>query len=201
MKYTTDKFKKIGLKYGTDKVSSHRYHEVYPEIFEKLSGKVINLFEIGIDEGKSLKLWKEFEPNSNIFGMDIDFEIMNDDVKIFKGDQSNIEDLNRIIQQIPECNIIIDDGCHIPNVQIKTFNHLFKNLLSDGGFYVIEDIECSYWDPLDSLYGYEIGYLNLIDYFVRYNHQVNSKYNSEPNDLNIKKITYFPNCIIIEKGY
>ncbi len=197
----TNRFKEIGLKYNTDKVYRHKYHEIYPSLFDKFTDKEINLFEIGIHQGGSLKLWEEFAPNCNIFGMEINNELITDKFKIFKGDQSKISDLDKIIYQIPKCNIIIDDGCHIPNIQIKTFNHLFKNLLEDGGFYVIEDIECSYWNPLDSIYGYEVGYLNIVDYFVKHNHQVNSEYNSFPNDLNIKKITYFPNCIIIEKGY
>lgn len=195
----TNRFKEIGMKYGCDKVSRHTYHDVYPEIFEKYQTKDINLFEIGICEGKSLKVWKEYYPNSNVFGIDIQSEIINDEVTIFKGDQTNLNDLSNIINQIPKCDIIIDDGSHVAEHQLKTFYYLFENLLKDGGTYIIEDIECSYWKPTDTIYGYETGHLNLIDYFTKLNHQVNSHYNSIENKLNIKKITYYPNCIIIEK--
>jgi hypothetical protein len=196
---STNRFREIGLKYGCDKVSRHKYHELYPNIFEKFKTEDINLFEIGIDEGKSLKVWKEYYPNSNVFGLDIQSEIINDEVTIFKGDQTNLNDLSNIINQIPKCDIIIDDGSHVAEHQLKTFYYLFENLLKDGGTYIIEDVECSYWKPTDTIYGYETGHLNLIDYFTKLNHQVNSHYNSIENKLNIKKITYSPNCIIIEK--
>jgi hypothetical protein len=195
----TNRFKEIGLKYGCDKVSRHKYHELYPNIFDKFKNEDINLFEIGVDEGKSLKVWKEFYPNCCVFGLDIQSEIFNEDVKIFKGDQSNINDLSNIINQIPKCDIIIDDGSHIAEHQLTTFYYLFENLLKDGGTYVIEDIECSYWKPSEQIYGYETGHLNLIEYFTKLNHMVNSDYNLIDNPLKIKKITYSSNSITIEK--
>jgi hypothetical protein len=196
----TNRFKEISIKYDCDKSIRHTYHEIYPNIFEKFLDKKINLFEIGIDQGKSLKVWKEFSTNCNVFGMDIGVEINNDDVKIIKGDQSNINDLYRVLSEIPKCDIIIDDGSHVPEHQLKTFYFLFEHLLKNGGVYVIEDVECSYWKPSETIYGYETGYLNIVDYFTKLNHQVNSKYNSISNDLNIHKITYASNCIIIEKN-
>jgi len=195
----TNRFKEIGLKYGCDKVSRHRYHETYPNIFDKFKNEDINLFEIGVDQGKSLKVWKEFYPNCSVFGLDIQSEIDNEDVKIFKGDQSNIHDLVNVVSRTPKCDIIIDDGSHVPEHQLKTFYYLFENLLKDGGTYVIEDVECSYWKPSDQIYGYETGHLNLIDYFTELNHVVNSDYNSMENPLKIKKIIYSSNSITIEK--
>jgi hypothetical protein len=198
-KLSTNRFKEIGLKYGCDKVSRHSYHEVYPSIFEKYQSNELNLFEIGVDQGKSLKVWKEFYPNCNVYGLDIQSEIINDDVTIFRGDQSNLNDLSNVVNQIPKCDIIIDDGSHVAEHQLKTFYYLFENLLNDGGTYVIEDVECSYWKPQEQIYGYETGHLNIIDYFTKLNHQVSSHYNGIENKLKIKKITYSPNCIIIEK--
>jgi hypothetical protein len=198
-KNETNRFKEIGLKYECDKVSRHKYHELYPNIFDKFKNEDINLFEIGVCEGKSLKVWKEFYPNCNVFGLDIQREIFNEDVKIFKGDQSNINDLINVVNQIPKCDIIIDDGSHVPEHQLKTFYYLFENLLKDGGTYVIEDVECSYWKPSDKIYGYETGHLNLIDYFTKLNHMVNSDYNLIDNPLKIKQIIYSSNSITIEK--
>ena len=134
-----------------------------------------------------------------MFGLDIQREIFNEDVKIFKGDQSNINDLINVVNQIPKCDIIIDDGSHVPEHQLKTFYYLFENLLKDGGTYVIEDVECSYWKPSDKIYGYETGHLNLIDYFTKLNHMVNSDYNLIDNPLKIKQIIYSSNSITIEK--
>lgn len=195
----TNRFKEIGMKYGCDKASRHKYHELYPNIFDKFKNQDINLFEIGVDQEKSLKIWKEFYPNCNVFGLDIQLEISNNDVRVFKGDQSNINDLINVVNQIPKCDIIIDDGSHVPEHQLKSFYYLFENLLKDGGTYVIENIECSYWKPSDQIYGYGTGNLNLIDYFTKLNHMVNGDYNLIDNPLKIKQIIYSSNSITIEK--
>ncbi len=51
---------------------------------------------------------------------------------------------------------INDDGSHIPEHQLLTFNTLFP-LLQEGGVYIIEDIETSYWTR-GEIYGYECKY-------------------------------------------
>ena len=81
----------------------------------------------------------------------------------------------------------------------KTFNYLFENLLENGGYYIIEDVETSYWNPTSKLYGYEIGYLNVVDYFGKLTHNVNYKYNGFDNNLKIESIMFTSNCIVIKK--
>ena len=79
------------------------------------------------------------------------------------------------------------------------YTSLFENMLDWGGVYVIEDIECSYWNPNSTIYGYTVGEENIIDHFVKLNHSVNNNYSNHTNDLHIKSISYYPNCIVIEK--
>jgi hypothetical protein len=114
-------------------------------------------------------------------------------------DQSKLQDLQAVAAHIKSCKVIIDDGSHHPEHQLKSFFYLFENVLEFGGVYIIEDIECSYWKPLSQIYGYETGYLNIVDYFTKLNHKVNSRYNLEKNELDIATITYSANCIIITK--
>ena len=38
-------------------------------------------------------------------------------------------------------DVIIDDGSHKPSDQIKSFEILWP-MLSDGGLYIIEDVQC-----------------------------------------------------------
>ena len=194
-----NKFKYISDKYDCDKTSRHEYHKVYTEILHSISDEEFNLFEIGIDRGKSVNVWRDYLKNAKIYGLDIDQEWSHDRGKIFKGDQSNIDDLQKVVNTLNNCRIIIDDGSHNPEHQIKSFHFLFKNLLESGGYYVIEDIETSYWDPLSSLYGYEVGYLNIIDYFSKLNHQLNHKYNNLVDNLGIEFIKFSPNSITIKK--
>jgi hypothetical protein len=51
----------------------------------------------------------------------------------------------------------VDDGSHIPEHQLLTFDALFQDLLEPGGVYIFEDIEVSYWRR-GSLYGYPTRY-------------------------------------------
>jgi hypothetical protein len=193
-------FLEISNSFGSDKTTYHLYHKVYPQFIEHLRSEEFNMLEIGIQEGRSFKLWEEYFPCAKIYGMDIGVAFKNERGEAFLGDQSKKEDLEKITDSINgKCRFIIDDGSHIPEHQLKTFYYLFENLLDYGGIYIIEDIECSYWRPEAQLYNYETGHLNIIDYFTKLNHSVNSHYNLHINNLNIKSITFAPNCIIITK--
>ena len=61
---------KIFLKYKCDK-AFHKYHLVYDIFFKKLKKKKINILEIGISDGASLKVWSEYFKKSKIIGFDI----------------------------------------------------------------------------------------------------------------------------------
>lgn len=192
-------FKKISDSVDCDKTTYHKYDEHYPMFIEKFRDSEINLFEIGLDAGKSMKVWEQYLPHAKIWGMDISKEYQTNRCNVFIGDQSNIEDLKRVTTLVPKCNVIVDDGSHVPEHQLKTFYYLFEHMLDWGGVYIIEDVECSYWKSNSKVYGYETGHLNLIDYFTTLNHKIHSHYNNEQNELHIHSITYGENCIIIQK--
>ena len=175
------------------------YDKVYPDFLEKFRNESFNMFEIGIEAGKSFKIWQEYFPAANIYGMDIGVSFKEDRGEVFLGDQSSNEDLERITSSIGKCKFILDDGSHIAEHQLKSFYYLFEHMLEYGGVYIIEDIECSYWRPKSILYGYETGHLNIVDYFTKLNHSINNHYNMGKNDLHIKSITFAPNCIVITK--
>jgi hypothetical protein len=43
------------------------------------------------------------------------------------------------LQQVPPLDIIIDDGAHIPHLQLATLRHFYPGL-KPNGLYVIEDV-------------------------------------------------------------
>ena len=104
-----------------------------------------------------------------------------------------------MINLIGECDVIIDDGSHIAQHQFDTFNFLFEKMLGNGGVYIIEDIECTYWDSSSEIYGYKTGELNILDTFTSVPSKINSKFSRIKNNQNISSITYSKNCIIIIK--
>ena len=183
-----------------DKYVSHNYTGWYELFFEKYKCDNFSLLEIGFGDGQSYKLWEQYFTNAKLYGIDIDQEYVTNRGKVFKADQNNLEQVKISISEIENCKIIIDDGSHVPEHQLKCFHYLFENLLEYNGIYVIEDIECSYWRPDAEVCGYPTGHLNIVDYFTKLNHSVSSHYNNVENPLNIKAITFIPNCIIIFKG-
>jgi hypothetical protein len=190
----------LGLKHNTDKVVHHRFDKIYNKFLSGLREKKVKLFEIGCgSDYASFNMWGEYFHNGQIFSMDINEEKVTDNGIVFKGDQNNKDDLQKMINLIGECDIIIDDGSHVPKHQINTFNFLFEKMLKNGGIYIIEDIECNYWHPKNTIYGYEVGNHNVVDYFSTVPHKINSEFSGMRNNNLISSITYFKNCIILTK--
>lgn len=134
----------FGLENETDKNSVHAYVEkFYEEAFKPYQNKKITLLEIGISLGASLKLWKEYFTNSvNIIGIDNREGFVAEKYKNIEGITHYYEDAYNpyIVDKLPKFNIIIDDGSHEIENQIKALQ-IYLPLLKKGGIYVIEDIQ------------------------------------------------------------
>lgn len=193
-------FFELGQKAGTDKVKHHGYHFFYPSFLDKIRDEKFNMLEIGYGSGESMKMWCEYFPNCNFFCIDINIEtIYNERCRVIKADQSNNDDLQKIVKQIGTTKFIIDDGSHNPKHQFDTFIYLFENLLEDGGIYIIEDIETNYWKPNAVLYGYQVGNFNLMKNISTCQDMINHEFSKVQNTLKISTITYGQNCIIVTK--
>lgn len=127
----------------------HHYLDIYERYFSPMRGKSITLLEIGLGEGGSLDLWREyFGPQVRIVGIDINPRCKayeSDGVDVFIGDQSDPSFLREVLRQVPEFDIIVDDGGHTAGQQISSFETLYPRL-SASGVYVVEDTHTSYWD-------------------------------------------------------
>lgn len=130
---------------NTDKLQ-HGYIPHYKSHFQSKRRSKLNVLEIGIKDGASLKMWKYFFPNSKIYGVDIeDVSCFSDKrVKIYHGDQNSPDFLNTLVKEVGRFDIIIDDGSHVSEHVITSFNTLFP-WLKEGGIYVVEDLHTSYW--------------------------------------------------------
>lgn len=144
MKTLKDIFKNIGH-FGSDigcndKGGTHSYIETYDQLFEKYRNNC-SFLEIGLALGDSIKLFDEYFTNSNIVGVDISVvftpSIYKNKVEIIQSDATKKEFLETI--QGKTFDIIIDDGSHMEDDQVVTFN-LLKSRMNKGGIYIIEDI-------------------------------------------------------------
>ena len=123
--------------YSTDKESTHHYLDTYDRLFAPFQNKAINLFEVGIATGGSLKLWEDYFSKAFIWGIDIIDEIsykytnrvnwIQYDIKAWKDHQTTFD-------------IAIDDGSHFIEDQIVFFNNVWPEL-NKGGLLIIEDID------------------------------------------------------------
>lgn len=143
------KLNDIGLELGTDKSSNfHDYLGKYEKYINFDRFDNIKILEIGVFEGKSLKLWKNYFINATILGIDINSECKKfEEDKIFVeiGSQIDTQFLLDISEKYGPFDLIIDDGSHNNSDVIFTFNNMFKNV-SNKGMYIVEDSCTSYWE-------------------------------------------------------
>ena len=151
----------IGKKYDTDKSSQrsnvtnvrhcHPYTLFYDSLFNMKRKERYNIAEIGILDGASLLMWKEYFINSTIYG----FEYNNELIKKFNNKNKNkdiiISHINVTSQQSItnafsnniKYDIIIDDSTHQFEDQIRIISNVYQ-YLKPGGILIIEDIFKSY---------------------------------------------------------
>jgi hypothetical protein len=121
----------------------HHYFDIYHKHLAKFVGKPVRILEIGIFSGGSLGMWKSyFGPQCHVYGVDIEevCKVYNsDNVTVFIGDQEDPEFWDRFSAQVPEIDILIDDGGHAPGQQIVTLEKVFPRM-SPGGVFICEDV-------------------------------------------------------------
>lgn len=124
----------------------------YPEAYDRQlvpwRGKSVRLLEIGVSQGGSLEIWREFfGAQAVIFGIDIDptcADRVDAPNAVRIGSQADPDFLRGVVTEMGGVDIVIDDGSHVAKHQRASFRTLFP-LLSEGGLYVMEDTHSSYW--------------------------------------------------------
>ena len=195
----------IGKKYPSSKNISG-FIQLYEKYFTPLRDSKINILEIGVDNGDSLRIWREFFSKANICGIDIDKKIFRiNNTNILQGDQSDVNFLKSLVSEYKKFDIIIDDGSHQAKHIIASFNYLF-NYLSDNGLYVIEDLQTSY------IPRYGGSRINLkkkkssMNFIKSLTDSINYEKNNRPFfkknkfDGLIKSINFHQNIVFIYKG-
>jgi len=145
----------IANKYGADKCPqiNHMYTPFYFEFFSPMRQSVKKVFEYGVGNrrikraipqyqiGASLRMWRDFFPNAQVYGADIaKGAVFTDDrLETFFCDESKPEDVKALIEKIgADIDIFIDDASHHMHEQIVLFETVMP-LLKKDAIYVIED--------------------------------------------------------------
>lgn len=142
--------------HGSDKGTELGYASLYgPLLFR--AQQVRSILEIGMGTthtdtpshmspdkktGGSLRAFRDFCPEAEIFGADVDRRILFQETRIqtFYVDQTNPGTFGQLAGRIPEAmNLIIDDGLHSPEANLQTLRFALPRL-ARGGWAVIEDV-------------------------------------------------------------
>ncbi len=211
--------------FGSDKemAGGHAYGRAYGRTFAGHRFKPVTFLEIGIGGyesrigGKSLLAWRAYFPRGRIVGCDIvdKSRLQLGRIRVKQLDQSSSIDLNELIREEGPFDIIVDDGSHLSHHQIGTFDVLF-DAVKDGGIYVIEDVQTSYWP--EKVAGVAWGGAHVsarqfpdtcVGYFLKMaaylNHAKFTSWDGVDQVLvararSVRTISFEHNLVIIEKG-
>ena len=97
--------------------------------------------------GASLKVWKDYFVNAQIFGADIDRNILfkEDRIETYHVNQLDQESIIKMWNNIKkkDFDLIIDDGLHNYKAALTLFLNSYEKL-KKGGIYIIEDVDFEY---------------------------------------------------------
>lgn len=195
----------IAKKYPTSK-NHHGFIEIYHKYFSNFKDQKINILEIGVERGDSLRMWREYFTNATICAIDLhDRNIIVENAEILIGDQSDHSFLKTIINKYKKFDIIIDDGSHQSKHIISSFSFLF-NHLSENGIYVVEDLQTSY----QPRYGgsrfnlnkkkSSMSFLKSLADSINYEHCDKPFFKKNSYDGKIKSLHFYQNIVFITKG-
>lgn len=123
------------------------YFPVYDRLFAQFAGKEITFVEVGVLNGGSLFMWRDFfGPKARIIGIDLNPDAKRwerDGFEIHIGSQSDPDFWNTVFAEIGEVDILLDDGGHTFEQQIVTVESALPHI-KDGGLLVVEDTHTSY---------------------------------------------------------
>jgi len=150
-----DRLEQLFRRYGSDK-EVHSYQYIYGPILKNFdlitavlefglgtnnTDVVSNMGRLG-KPGASLRAFRDFLPNAEIYGADIDQRILFREERIttFFVDQTDPSSFEQLRQNVgTDFDLIIDDGLHSPNANLSVLVFGLSRL-KQGGWIVIEDI-------------------------------------------------------------
>lgn len=152
----SDKIGSLLGRYGSDKASRHGYHLIYGAVITE-PDNVLKVLEIGLgsrdsnvvssmqipgEPGGSLRAFRDWCPQAEVFGADLDPAALVHEERIqsFVVDQTSEKSLATLASQIGTgFDIMIDDGLHAPHSNLQSLK-MFLPLLEPNGIAIIEDV-------------------------------------------------------------
>lgn len=204
----------LAIIFGSDKWGRHSYTPHYKQHFRKFRRKKVKILEIGVGGneskiygGASLRMWKSYFRRGFIYGIDIydKSALQEKRIKIFQGDQGDEEFLKKVGDEVGPFDIIIDDGSHFNEHIITSFVSLFP-YLNNGGIYVVEDLQTSYWESYGgsskdlNKTGTAMNFFKSLTDGINHSEYTIDNYHATYLDKHIISLHFYHNLVFIYKG-
>ena len=169
------KLTQLFKEYSSDKArKNHRFDVPYKLVLDEAINRFpcVNLLEIGLgtnnpgivstmgvggSPGASLRAFRDYIPNGNIYGADVDKRVLfkEDRIATEYVDQLDMRTFEHMYARFhqPEVHIFIDDGLHSLPSSLNSFIWAMQVVQSEG-YIIIEDLFDPYhiWDSIAQLY-------------------------------------------------
>ena len=144
-----DDLSRIAIQYGTDKSPAGTYHAYtvrYHQLMEPIRPYVRSVLEIGIATGASLKMWRDYFPVAQVYGVDvIDCAATvagERRITALCGDVTQPEVMGRLLEHGP-FDIVVDDGSHALGDMTFALQRLYP---ATNWLYIVEDVHLGWYD-------------------------------------------------------
>lgn len=145
--------------HGSDKaIGWHTYAPFYQALFHPRRDSVTQVFELGLgtnnedtpsnmgahgSPGASLRGWRDYFPNAQVYGADVDRRVLFDEERIrtFFVDQCDPATFDALWAALPgvALDFFLDDGLHTLDAARVTLAQAIGKV-KPGGYYIIEDV-------------------------------------------------------------
>ena len=181
------------------------YFPIYERHFERFRNQSITFMEIGCGGGGSLQMWKRFfGPYAQIIGIDIEPSCMSyeeDQIAVRIGNQNDSNFINSVIEEFGIPDIVLDDGSHIMQDILTSFNLIYPRQ-QNNAIYCVEDLHTAYWSEYD-------GGLKKPNTFIEVCKELIDQLNADhtrgeimPNNFSKNTISmhFYDSVVVFEKG-
>mgnify|MGYP001338635071 CR=1 FL=1 len=178
------------------------YFEIYENLFKRFKNKKITLVEVGIGNGGSLFMWRNyFGKKAKIIGVELNPEakkLEKNGFKVCIGDQSNPVFWKNFYKKFGKIDILIDDGGHTNLQQITTLMESM-NHINYGGMIVVEDTHTSFMRDKGFKNPSKYSFINFSSAIIEILHRRNPMIKKKLNHFSkiINSIEYFDSITVI----
>ena len=131
----------IATTHGTDKgPRGWGYTKTYFEWLNASRQTVATVLEVGVWQGFSLRTWRDFFSNAQVYGIEIEpgWQCNEERIKTFCADGYNRDQMQPIMHEIGPVDFFVDDAVHRVPQQTDLLAFMWPFIRS-GGVYAIEE--------------------------------------------------------------